>query len=170
MDRSCDGASNAGKEPNGQKRKFDPYAAYLRMYRGSPKVYAPIERILFLQHIGSAIGSSWLVCTVLLFISGLVTGKYRILEISGIAGALSLLLLLTSQLQGMQLHLTLFRLENKRTKRRAQQEGKGESALVPMKAIRAKIRPEPEREPLPPPPKQYAPPRGAAKQRRRAGR
>jgi hypothetical protein len=28
-----------------------------------------------------------------------------------------------------------------------------------VKAIRAKIRPEPEREPLPPPPKQYAPPR-----------
>jgi hypothetical protein len=28
-----------------------------------------------------------------------------------------------------------------------------------LKAIRAKIRPEPLREPLPPPPKQYAPPR-----------
>jgi hypothetical protein len=28
-----------------------------------------------------------------------------------------------------------------------------------LKAIRAKIRPEPAREPLPPPPKQYAPPR-----------
>jgi hypothetical protein len=36
-----------------------------------------------------------------------------------------------------------------------------------LKAIRAKIRPEPVREPLPPPPKQYAPPRGTAKQRRR---
>ena len=39
-----------------------------------------------------------------------------------------------------------------------------------LKAIRAKIRPEPVREPLPPPPKQYAPPRASAKQRRRAGR
>src|SRR6266404_7661816 len=39
-----------------------------------------------------------------------------------------------------------------------------------LKAIRAKIRPEPVREPLPPPPKQYAPPRATAKQRRRAGR
>jgi hypothetical protein len=39
-----------------------------------------------------------------------------------------------------------------------------------LKAIRAKLRPEPVREPLPPPPKQYAPPRGTAKQRRRAGR
>ena len=29
-----------------------------------------------------------------------------------------------------------------------------------LKAIRAKIRPEPMHEPLPPPPKQYAPPRG----------
>jgi hypothetical protein len=28
-----------------------------------------------------------------------------------------------------------------------------------LKAIRAKIRPEPAREPLPPPPKRYAPPR-----------
>jgi hypothetical protein len=37
-----------------------------------------------------------------------------------------------------------------------------------LKAIRTKIRPEPMREPLPPAPKQYAPPR--AKQRRRAGR
>jgi len=36
-----------------------------------------------------------------------------------------------------------------------------------LKAIRAKIRPEPAREPLPPPPKQYAPPRVTAKQRRR---
>ena len=39
-----------------------------------------------------------------------------------------------------------------------------------LKATRAKIRPEPVREPLPPPPKQYAPPRATAKQRRRAGR
>jgi hypothetical protein len=36
-----------------------------------------------------------------------------------------------------------------------------------LRAIRAKIRPEPMREPLPPPPKQYAPPRATAKQRRR---
>ena len=39
-----------------------------------------------------------------------------------------------------------------------------------LKAIRAKIRPERVREPLQPPPKQYAPPRATAKQRRRAGR
>ena len=39
-----------------------------------------------------------------------------------------------------------------------------------LKAIRTKIRPELVREPLPPPPKQYAPPRATAKQRRRAGR
>ncbi len=39
-----------------------------------------------------------------------------------------------------------------------------------LRAIRAKIRPEPVREPLPPPPKQYAAPRATAKQRRRAGR
>jgi len=38
-----------------------------------------------------------------------------------------------------------------------------------LKAIRAKIRPEPAREPLPPPPKQYAPPRATVKQRRRGG-
>jgi hypothetical protein len=39
-----------------------------------------------------------------------------------------------------------------------------------LKAIRAKIRPEPVREPLPPPPKQYAPPRATASRRRRGGR
>ena len=39
-----------------------------------------------------------------------------------------------------------------------------------LRAIRAKIRPEPVREPSPPPPKQYAPPRATAKQRRRGGR
>jgi hypothetical protein len=39
-----------------------------------------------------------------------------------------------------------------------------------LKAIRTKLRPESVREPLPPPPKQYAPPRATAKQRRRAGR
>jgi hypothetical protein len=38
-----------------------------------------------------------------------------------------------------------------------------------LKAVRAKIRPEPVREPLPPPPKQYAPPRATAAQRRRSG-
>jgi hypothetical protein len=38
-----------------------------------------------------------------------------------------------------------------------------------LKAIRAKIRPEAVREPLPPPPK-HSPPRATAKQRRRAGR
>ena len=36
-----------------------------------------------------------------------------------------------------------------------------------LKAIRAKFRPEPVREPLPSPPKQYAPPRATARQRRR---
>jgi hypothetical protein len=36
-----------------------------------------------------------------------------------------------------------------------------------LKAIRAKLRPEPVREPLPPPPKHYAAPRATAKQRRR---
>jgi len=38
-----------------------------------------------------------------------------------------------------------------------------------LKAIRAKIRPEPARKPLPPPPKRYAPPR-ATMARRRTGR
>jgi hypothetical protein len=37
-----------------------------------------------------------------------------------------------------------------------------------LKAIRAKIRPEPAREPLPPP-KQYSPPRATATTRRRGG-
>ena len=36
-----------------------------------------------------------------------------------------------------------------------------------LKAIRAKIRPEPAREPLPPAPKRYAPPRATAARRRR---
>jgi hypothetical protein len=38
-----------------------------------------------------------------------------------------------------------------------------------LKTIRAKIRPEPAREPLPLPPKRYAPPRPTAR-RRRTGR
>ena len=38
-----------------------------------------------------------------------------------------------------------------------------------LKAIRSKIRPEPVREPLPPPPKRYEPPRASARQRRSAG-
>ena len=36
-----------------------------------------------------------------------------------------------------------------------------------LKAIRTKIKPEPIREPLPPPPKRYEPPRATARQRRR---
>jgi hypothetical protein len=39
-----------------------------------------------------------------------------------------------------------------------------------LKAIRAKIRPKPVREPLPSPPKQYAGPRASAAKRRRGGR
>jgi hypothetical protein len=39
-----------------------------------------------------------------------------------------------------------------------------------LKEIRAKIRPEPVREPLPPPPKQFAPPRATAAKRRGGGR
>jgi hypothetical protein len=39
-----------------------------------------------------------------------------------------------------------------------------------LKAIRAKIRPEPVRQPLPPPPKHYAPPRATARERRRPER
>src|SRR6516165_10187856 len=38
-----------------------------------------------------------------------------------------------------------------------------------LKAIRAKIRPEPERKPLPQSPKRYAPPRASAARRRRTG-
>ena len=41
------------------------------------------------------------------------------------------------------------------------------SRIRTLKAIRAKIKPEPVRERLPPPPKQYAPPRATARQRRR---
>ena len=36
-----------------------------------------------------------------------------------------------------------------------------------LRAIRAKLRPEPAREPLPPSPKHYEPPRATARQRRR---
>jgi hypothetical protein len=39
-----------------------------------------------------------------------------------------------------------------------------------LKGIRAKIRPEPAREPLPPAPKRYAPPRATTAKRRRGGR
>ena len=39
-----------------------------------------------------------------------------------------------------------------------------------LKAIRAKIRQKPERAPLPPPPKQNAPPRASATKRRGRGR
>jgi hypothetical protein len=38
-----------------------------------------------------------------------------------------------------------------------------------LEAIRAKIRPEPARAPLPPPPKPYAPPRASAAKERRGG-
>jgi hypothetical protein len=44
------------------------------------------------------------------------------------------------------------------------------SRIKMLKAIRAKIRPEPVREPLPLPPKRYGPPRVTVKQSRRAGR
>ena len=44
------------------------------------------------------------------------------------------------------------------------------SRIKMLKAIRAKIRPEPVRTPLPPPPKRYEPPRATARQRRRGGR
>jgi hypothetical protein len=37
-----------------------------------------------------------------------------------------------------------------------------------LRAIRAKLRPEPVREPLPPPMKRYEPPRATAAQRRRS--
>jgi len=39
-----------------------------------------------------------------------------------------------------------------------------------LRAIRTKIRLEPVREPLPPPPKRYEPPRATARQRRRGRR
>ena len=39
-----------------------------------------------------------------------------------------------------------------------------------LKAVLGKIRPEPVREPLPPPPKKYAPARATARQRLRSGR
>ena len=44
------------------------------------------------------------------------------------------------------------------------------SRINTLRAIRAKIRPEPVREPLPPPLKRYEPPRATSRQRRRGGR
>jgi len=41
------------------------------------------------------------------------------------------------------------------------------SRIQTLRAILAKLRPEPAREPLPPPPKPYAPPRATAARRRR---
>jgi hypothetical protein len=43
------------------------------------------------------------------------------------------------------------------------------SRVKTLRAIRAKLRPEPVREPLLPPPKRYEPPRATARQRRRSG-
>jgi len=43
-------------------------------------------------------------------------------------------------------------------------------SIKTLKAIHAKITPEPARAPLPPPPKRYEPPRVTARQRRRGGR
>jgi hypothetical protein len=44
------------------------------------------------------------------------------------------------------------------------------SRIKTLRAIRAKIRPEPVREPLPPAPERYEPPRATSAQRRRRGR
>lgn len=44
------------------------------------------------------------------------------------------------------------------------------SRIKTLRAIRAKIRQEPVRPPLPPPPKRCEPPRATARQRRREGR
>ena len=44
------------------------------------------------------------------------------------------------------------------------------SRIKTLKAIRAKMRPEPVREPLPPPPKGYEPPGATARQRQPRGR
>jgi hypothetical protein len=44
------------------------------------------------------------------------------------------------------------------------------SRIKTLRAVRAKIRPEPVRQPLPPPTKRYEPPRATAQQRRRRGR
>ena len=43
------------------------------------------------------------------------------------------------------------------------------SRIKTLRAIRAKLRPEPLREPLPPPPKRYEPPRATVRARRCGG-
>jgi hypothetical protein len=99
-------AKEAWKLPS----KFNARHAYYEMYAKSPDATAEIERPIFLKHIGSAIGSSWLVCSPLLAISSWRTGNSSLGVVAGAAFILSLLLILFGWLQTMEANLALSQL------------------------------------------------------------
>jgi hypothetical protein len=95
------------KEPWNVPSDFKARPAYYRAYAKPAEETAAIERPIFLKQIGTAIGSSWLVCSFLFAGSWCRTGDSDLLVIAGTAFILSLLLILFGWLQGMEANLAL---------------------------------------------------------------
>lgn len=98
---------------------FNAHSAYYRMYAKPADEVAPIERVMFLEHIGTAIGSSWLICALLFAGSWSRTGNSKFLVVAATALVLSLLLILFGWLQLMEANLALCQSEEAPTSRAA---------------------------------------------------
>jgi hypothetical protein len=98
-------------EPWSVPPDFDARRAYYRMYAKPLDEVAAIDRLMFLKHIGTAIGSSWFVCSLLFAASWYRTGNSKFLIVAAAAFLLSLLLILFGWLQGMEANLALSQLE-----------------------------------------------------------
>src|SRR5215471_14879795 len=99
------------KEPWSLPSDFKARPTYYEMYAKSPDETARIERPIFLKQIGTAIGSSWLVCSFLLAISWWRTGNSSLGGVAVVAFILSLLLILFGWLQTMEANLALSQLK-----------------------------------------------------------
>lgn len=92
---------------------FDSIGVYLALYNDQKiDVLAPIERIIFLKHIGTTMGASFLVCTILLGIKSVSQPTALNISISTVTLIFSILLIFLGWLQVMQLNSTLYKLSS----------------------------------------------------------
>lgn len=91
--------------------EFDAHSAYYGMYGMLQDKIAPIERVIFLKHVGTAVGTNWLLCSFLLAFSGIRSCNSKMFVLAGAALLLASFLILFGWLQAMEQCLALSRIE-----------------------------------------------------------
>ena len=90
-------------------KEFDVYHEYIQLYiHLTPEQSAAIERIIFFQTLGNAVGSNWLIASLLLGVKSIISPISFNIALAISTFVISVLLILLGWLQGMQAAQALF--------------------------------------------------------------